>query len=52
MSLIGFVPQKTVIHPTTLGASSHEVTSAKLSPSTMLKYCTVRPGMLFISPTT
>ena len=37
---MGFVPQKTVMQPTMLGASSHEETSARLSPSTMLKYCT------------
>lgn len=52
MSRIGFVPQKTVMQPTMLGASSHELTSARLSPSTMLKYCTSKPSILFISSTT
>ena len=52
MSLIGFVPQKTVMQPTTDGASSHDETSASVSPSTILKYCTSRPSMLFISLTT
>ena len=49
---MGFVPQKTVMQPTMLGASSHEETSARLSPSTILNYCTSRPSILLISSTT
>ena len=52
MSLIGFVPQKTVMQPTTDGASSQEPTSASVSPSTILKYCTSRPSMALSSLTT
>ena len=52
MRRMGFVPQKTVMQPTMLGASSQDATSAKLSPSTMLKYCTCSPSMLLIPSTT